>query len=102
VTVTDRSSGSGRAFIYGPALAGVTHVYPLLQPSTVAVQVGQARRTYVAFVLPHIAKGKSARLILRFAPPRGRQSIVATDSRIVKASDWNIVSNADCTISKPV
>lgn len=101
MTVSNRSSTSGQAYLYGPALAGVTHVYPPLQPTTIGVRAASSSRTYIGFVLPRIALNKSVRLILRLVSPQGPQSIVATDRRVVHASARSIVDNPDCTIRKP-
>ena len=102
VTVTNTTDKAGKVFVYGPALASVSHVYPAfpLSPTTVVVRVSHTQQTYIGFVIPRIAPKKAAYLILRLTPTRRAQSILVGSSRVIRAPDWSILNNPDCRIRK--
>lgn len=101
VKVTNTTSNPIKAFVYGPALQWLRHYYPFLRPTQVVVQVDHKQQTYVGFVIPHLASNSTAHLILRFEPsPKGRGSILASDTRTVQASDWTLLKNPSCVIRK--
>jgi hypothetical protein len=100
VTVSNTTSTAGKAFIYGPALNQVLHIFPVLRASEVEVSVAHSRQTYVGFLIPRIAPKRTVRILLRLAPPRNPQTIVAAGTRRVYANDWHILDNSSCEIKR--
>jgi hypothetical protein len=100
VTVSNTTDKPATAFVYGPILDRLRHIYPPLLPTYVAVAVSNSSRTYTAFVVPRVGPHKSAHLILRFEPPLPAGSILVTTKQTVQASDWTVLHNSDCHIRK--
>ncbi len=98
VTISNTTGTALRGIVYGPALSNTHFIQPRYRPTTVYVQVGTQRRSYVGFVIPSVGPKAPTRVLFRLARLRRPQSILATSHATVHADSWDAVRNADCTV----
>ncbi|GAC1442712.1 MAG: hypothetical protein NVSMB52_00180 [Chloroflexota bacterium] len=101
VTITNSTSNSSNAIIYGPVFTLLRHFYPsTLALTQVQVEGAHGQTPYIAFLVPHVSPTVASHVILRFAPPPHPQSVLVTNNHAVQASDANALTNPNCTIKK--
>jgi hypothetical protein len=98
VTLKNTTSTTTTAYVYGPPLTHITHIYPPLAPGPVTVTVSGKSRSYVGFLVPHLTPANPVHMLLRLAPPIRGESLVASTRQVVKASDWGVLNNSDCVL----
>lgn len=99
VNVVNNTKTAGAAIIYGPIFANIQHIFPHdLTPTHVIVSTSTVRSDYVAFEIPRVRPGKSARVILRFLRPTHAESVAATKSTNVRVNGAIEPNNPKCVI----
>lgn len=98
VTISNTTGAALRGIVYGPALSNTRFIHPRFRPTTVYVEVGTQRRSYVGFVIPSIGPKAPAHVLFRLARLRRPQSILAAPHATVHADSWDAVRNAECTV----
>jgi hypothetical protein len=98
ITLKNTTSATRSAYLFGPPLIHIRHIYPLLAPAPVMVTVSGVSRSYVGFLVPHVLSDKTVYILLRLAPPLRGQSILASSHHAIKASSWSVLNNNDCVL----
>lgn len=99
VTVTNSTSSTADAILFGPVFFYLTQVTPVvLRPTRVTLERSQGKTSYFAFTLPGVRPNKPSRLVLRFLPPPAAQPIAVTNVRVIQSSDSNVLQNPNCLI----
>ena len=98
VTIRTTTGAALRAVVYGPALTNTRFIQPRYSPTTVYVEVGGQRRSYVGFVIPSVGTKRPGHVLFRLARLQHPQSILASPHTVVHAGSWDAVRNPDCTV----
>lgn len=98
VTVSNMTGTALRGIVYGPALSNTRFIRPRYRPTTVYVEVGTQRRSYVGFVIPSVGPKTPQHVLFRLARLPRPRSILASPRATVHADSWDAVRNADCTV----
>lgn len=99
VTVTNSTSTTANAILFGPVFLYLTHFSPfILRPTRVTLERSHGQTSYFAFIVPGVEPNKPSHLVLRFLPPPLAKSIAVTKVRVIHASDPNVLHNPNCLI----
>lgn len=99
VTVTNTTSKTGNATVYGPIFAHIQRVYPsTMIPQYVTVQHAHGSASYSGFLVSHIRPTHPRHVFFRFSAPHRPEHIVATNVLTVPDTGTDPLNNPDCVI----
>jgi hypothetical protein len=99
VTITNNTSTTGRALLFGPVLGNLRQFTPvILTPTRVLVEGSHGQTSYIAFTVPHVRPNHPSHLVLQMVPPTSPESLAVTNLRTLQAGDSDPLNNPDCVI----
>lgn len=100
VTVTNSTSATAGAIIYGPALYFLQQIHPLLNPQQVVIKLPNHAQSiaYFGYTVPRVSPNKPMHVTLVFRNPPNPKSVAISTAATVQAQDLTVAENPDCTI----
>jgi len=98
VTVQNHTSKPHRSILYGPALAWLAHMRPVLPFHQVVVAEATGRRGFTGLSLPPVGPKDPVSVTLRFARPPKAAALTLTQNGRIHAKSWSAADYPHCYI----